>query len=129
MTETPLRFCSSHRRESRSTCRTLGPQGNTMVKSGLISSGPVPGDMAMKTAVRSRRLGFFLAVCVVTVALAPTAQGQVTFTKNVAPILQERCQSCHHAGTFAPMSLMTYEETRPYAKAIKAKIVAREMPD
>src|SRR2546430_5374312 len=70
----------------------------------------------------------FLAVCVTTIVLALSAQAQVTFTKNVASILQERCQSCHHAGTFAPMSLMTYEETRPYAKAVKAKVAAREMP-
>jgi hypothetical protein len=70
----------------------------------------------------------FLAACVTTIVLALSAEAQVTFTKNVAPILQERCQSCHHAGTFAPMSLVTYEETRPYAKAIKAKVAAREMP-
>src|SRR5438270_1166979 len=70
----------------------------------------------------------FLAVCITTIVLALSAQAQVTFTKNVAPILQERCQSCHHAGTFAPMSLVTYEETRPYAKALKAKVAAREMP-
>jgi len=56
------------------------------------------------------------------------AQGQVTFTKDVAPILQEKCQSCHRPDTFAPMSLLTYEEARPWAKSIKQKVVAREMP-
>ena len=56
------------------------------------------------------------------------AQGQVTFTKDVAPILQQRCQSCHRPDTFAPMSLLTYEEARPWAKSIKQKVVAREMP-
>src|SRR5262245_47634861 len=55
-------------------------------------------------------------------------QAQVAFTKDVAPILQERCQTCHHSGTFAPMSLMTYEEARPWAKSIKEKVVMREMP-
>ena len=78
--------------------------------------------------VSSRHVGFVVAVCAAIAALALSAQAQVTFSKNVAPILQERCQSCHHAGTFAPMSLVTYEETRPYAKAIKAKVAAREMP-
>jgi len=53
---------------------------------------------------------------------------QVTFTKDVAPILQERCQVCHRPNTFAPMSLLTYEEARPWAKSIKQKVVAREMP-
>src|SRR5262249_7788994 len=53
---------------------------------------------------------------------------QVTFTKDVAPILQNKCQVCHRPGTFAPMSLLTYEEARPWAKAIKEKTLAREMP-
>jgi hypothetical protein len=59
---------------------------------------------------------------------AAYAQGQVTFTKDVAPILQEKCQSCHRPDTFAPMSLLTYEEARPWAKSIRQKVVAREMP-
>jgi len=84
--------------------------------------------MDMKIAFRSRHLGFFVAVCIMTAVFASMAQGQVTFTRNIAPILQARCQTCHHSGTFAPMSLVTYEETRPYAKAIKARVVAREMP-
>ncbi len=53
---------------------------------------------------------------------------QVTFSRNIAPILQEKCQECHHTGSMAPMSLVTYEETRPWAKAIKARVVARQMP-
>ena len=56
------------------------------------------------------------------------ANGPVTFTKNVAPIFQKSCQSCHHEGTTAPMSLMTYEETRPWAKSIKERVARREMP-
>src|SRR6202142_4075207 len=62
------------------------------------------------------------------VAIAAMAQGQVTFTKDVAPILEARCQSCHRPDTFAPMSLLTYEDARPWAKSIKQKVVAREMP-
>src|SRR5438477_13007498 len=56
------------------------------------------------------------------------AQGQVTFTKDVAPILQNKCQVCHRPDTFAPMSLLTYEDVRPWAKAIKEKVVTRMMP-
>ena len=52
---------------------------------------------------------------------AAQAQDQVTFAKNVAPILQEHCQVCHHVGTVAPMSLVTYGEARPWAKSIKAE--------
>ena len=53
---------------------------------------------------------------------------QVTFAEDVAPILQSRCQTCHRPGTVAPMSLLTYEEARPWAKAIKQKVAMREMP-
>ncbi|MBI3470920.1 MAG: hypothetical protein HY013_06145 [Candidatus Solibacter usitatus] len=56
------------------------------------------------------------------------AAAEVTFARDVAPILQKRCQSCHRPNTFAPMSLLTYEETRPWARAIKEKVVLREMP-
>jgi hypothetical protein len=73
---------------------------------------------------------FFVASTFLILAVAVTAQSQdqVTFTKDVAPILQEKCQVCHRTGQFAPMSLLTYEETRPWARSIKAKVVAREMP-
>lgn len=54
--------------------------------------------------------------------------GQPTFAKDVAPILQERCQECHRKGAMAPMSLVTYEETRPWARAIKQRVVTRQMP-
>ena len=51
-----------------------------------------------------------------------------TFAKDVAPIFQEKCQACHRAGSMAPMSLVTYEETRPWVKDIKQRVVARNMP-
>ena len=57
-----------------------------------------------------------------------TAQAPVTFAKHVAPILQQNCQVCHRPGSMAPMSLLTYEETRPWARSIKQKVVLREMP-
>ena len=56
------------------------------------------------------------------------AQGDVTFTKDVAPILQRSCQDCHRPNAIAPMSLLTYEEARPWAKAIKEKVASRMMP-
>ena len=52
----------------------------------------------------------------------------VTFTRDVAPILQARCQECHRVGSMAPMSLVTYEETRPWAKSIRQRVIARQMP-
>ena len=54
--------------------------------------------------------------------------GEVTFTKDVLPILQRSCQTCHRPGTAAPMSLLTYEQARPWARAIKDRVVSRQMP-
>ena len=51
-----------------------------------------------------------------------------TFTKDVAPILQSRCQVCHRPGEAAPFSLLTYEQSRPWAKAIKEAVLSRKMP-
>ena len=55
-------------------------------------------------------------------------QNQVTFSRDVAPILQRACQNCHRPGSIAPMSLLTYKEARPWAVAIKEKVIKREMP-
>src|ERR1051325_8907001 len=52
----------------------------------------------------------------------------VTFNKDVLPIVQNNCQTCHRPGGVAPMSFLTYESTRPWAKAIKAAVVSRQMP-
>src|SRR5277367_1948608 len=73
--------------------------------------------------------GIFLAPFTARAAEATGASdSQATFSKDVAPIFQKSCQSCHHAGTMAPMSLMTYEEVRPWARSIKQRVVTRDMP-
>ncbi len=51
-----------------------------------------------------------------------------TFYKEVLPILQKNCQSCHRPGQIAPFSLLTYESTRPWARSIKVKVESRQMP-
>jgi hypothetical protein len=61
-------------------------------------------------------------------AASTNTDATVTFSRDVAPILQERCEECHHAGSMAPMSLVTYEETRPWAKSIKQRVILRQMP-
>src|SRR5213593_1891311 len=75
----------------------------------------------------------WFAVSVTTVLLlmcveASAAGGAVTFNKDVLPVLQRNCQSCHRPGNIAPMSFLTYEATRPWAKAMKAAVVTRKMP-
>src|SRR5260370_42204195 len=54
--------------------------------------------------------------------------GPITFNKDIAPIFQKSCERCHHAGTSAPMSLVTYNEARPWAKSIKEHVATRDMP-
>jgi hypothetical protein len=66
-------------------------------------------------------------VCLMFSSISFAAEA-VTFAKDVAPILQEKCQDCHHTGSMAPMSLVTYAETRPWAKAIRERVITRQMP-
>src|SRR5271166_2010519 len=63
-----------------------------------------------------------------TVAMASAATTQVTFYKDVLPVLQKNCQTCHRPGEAAPMSLITYDESRPWAKAIKQAVATKKMP-
>jgi hypothetical protein len=67
-----------------------------------------------------------LALSVPASAAEPKAA--VTYAKDVAPIMQEKCQNCHRPGEVAPMSLLTYQDTRPCARSIKQKVQARLMP-
>jgi hypothetical protein len=61
--------------------------------------------------------------------LAQTKHGSTpTFSKDVAPLLQRNCQTCHRPGQAAPFSLLTYEQARPWANAIKEAVVQRKMP-
>jgi len=64
----------------------------------------------------------------VAVSAAVPAAVAPTFTKDVAPILYNSCVTCHRAGEVAPMSLVTYDEVRPWAKSIRKKVASREMP-
>lgn len=59
---------------------------------------------------------------------APPPPGKTTFYKDVLPILQNNCQSCHRPGEVAPMSLLTYEDARPQAVAIKMAVLTQKMP-
>jgi len=68
-----------------------------------------------------------------TGCLAVSSSGQmngmgVTFTKDVAPILQAHCQSCHRPGEAAPFSMLTYDDVRPWAGAMKLAVQQKLMP-
>lgn len=86
-----------------------------------------------------KRVAMITMMCAVAVMVAASmpasaADAKVTFTKDVLPIFQENCQNCHRpsgknmSGMIAPMSLMTYQESRPWAKAIARVVGAKDMP-
>jgi hypothetical protein len=68
--------------------------------------------------------GFLTGVAV----LAAPDPSTITFNKDVLPILERNCQTCHRPGEVAPMSLLTYADARPWAKAIKAAVISKKMP-
>src|SRR3984893_6444234 len=68
------------------------------------------------------------ALMLPAVAAAADAAKTPTFTKDIAPIFQEKCEACHRPDSMAPMSLMTYAEARPWARSIKARVGDRQMP-
>ncbi len=89
--------------------------------------------MTTGTEVGRWRSGPFLAVLAALLVAAPAgaaaqAEHEVTFTKDIAPILQRSCESCHRPGGGAPMSLISYQDVRPWARSIRQRTLAREMP-
>src|SRR5687768_1916606 len=65
---------------------------------------------------------------IVTTFFGAQAPGTPTFSKDVAPILYKNCVSCHRPGEMAPMSLMTYELARPFARSIRTRVELGSMP-
>ncbi len=69
-----------------------------------------------------------VGACATLLSYAASAPSQVTFNKDVLPIMQKRCQNCHRPGEVAPMSFLTYQDVRPWAKAIREAVLTRKMP-
>src|SRR3954452_2190575 len=65
-----------------------------------------------------------LSIC----GLPPRAFAAVSFSKDVAPILYRRCVNCHRPNEIAPMSLLSYKQARPWAKAIREAVLTKRMP-
>jgi hypothetical protein len=87
--------------------------------------------MTHGTIGRSGQFAFGVFALSAALAVPGVARAQAsapTFSKDVAPIFQEKCEACHRADSIAPMSLVTYQETRPWARAIKARVADHTMP-
>ena len=78
-----------------------------------------------KTVLAAATLGGVILFASAAAAQQPAAP---TFSKDVAPILQNKCQECHQPNSIAPMSLITFAEARPWARSIKQRVAARQMP-
>src|SRR5262249_39649519 len=124
--------CASSQSSIRTSCARKGsssigtpPQG-TQIEAATLYSATVRTNR-LEGGTRMWRV--VLASLAVAAATTTSAQpAPVTFTKDVLPILQQHCQSCHRPGQIAPMSLITYEDARPWAKAIKAAVTQKKMP-
>src|SRR5207244_3811729 len=82
-----------------------------------------------RTTTIRKSLATVVLFGVASLAQAQSAPGAApTFAKDVAPIFQQKCQTCHRPGQMGPMSLLTYQDARPWARAIKTKVAARDMP-
>jgi len=73
-------------------------------------------------------LGIALGAILIVPGAAMAADAKPTFAKDIAPIFQSRCVSCHEPGSIAPMSLRTFDEARPWARSIKQRVQQRQMP-
>lgn len=84
--------------------------------------------------MKSKKAAFAVLVIAVglmglgTVIADSKSKKEVTFSKDVAPIFYKSCAECHKPNDIAPMSLLSYKESRPWARSIKEKVLAREMP-
>ncbi|MEP7272505.1 MAG: DUF3471 domain-containing protein [Acidobacteriota bacterium] len=92
--------------------------------------------MSVKRSLAAGIIGVCLLVTALFSATGSSASGSiqrsavktVTFNKDVAPIFYQKCADCHHPGEAAPFSVLTYKDSRPWAKSIREKVANREMP-
>src|SRR5262245_47680442 len=86
----------------------------------------------MEALMVVRRVGLVAAGAALALGMsvrtADAQAEQVTFSKDVAPIFQKKCQECHQPNSIAPMSLITYQDVRPWARSIKERVSTRQMP-
>jgi hypothetical protein len=90
---------------------------------------PIAARRSLSHATLAAFAGLVLTVSMVAplhAQSAPDAVGEVTYARDIAPILQRSCQSCHRPNSVAPMSLLTYEQVRPWAPLIKARTAIRD---
>ena len=84
--------------------------------------------MGQKVSATIGAVAMSAALMVPQVAAAADAPRTPTFTKDIAPIFQEKCEACHRPDSIAPMSLKEFSEVRPWVRSIRARVADRQMP-
>src|SRR4051812_49327643 len=117
--------------------KLIKPKFSPRRRAGVACSEQVRamGKEALMQGRGNRRWGLPAGVLTFGAVLAVSAQAfaadapakQVTFSKDVAPIFQAKCQSCHQPNSIAPMSLITFQDARPWARSIKDRVETRQV--
>jgi hypothetical protein len=105
--------------------RTLGREIGLNRQRRLVTGPPFPFSGGRTLLIRLILVGLGMTGIV---SGADVSRSPVTFNRDVLPILVKSCQGCHSPGRIAPMPFTTYEETRPWAAAIRAVVVNKKMP-
>src|ERR1700752_779757 len=84
--------------------------------------------MRLTMMMRTMLVLIMAAAAAISLPAQKAGNSKPTFTKDVAAILQKNCQNCHRPKQAAPFSLLTYEQARPWAKAMKAAVLQKKMP-
>ena len=92
------------------------------------SNQPQESNQSIRISSRAAACCLAAGLALAGLAAAAEANADVTFNKDVAPILQRSCENCHRPQGAAPMALVTYDDVRPWARAIRNRTEAREMP-
>src|SRR5689334_12552341 len=118
------------RRDAAASRKLVNSRGIDQNTSGIqeLTAEPGGGEMLTRLFV----FGLAIIVCLLAFGVTPATAAPggesdkaVTFYKDVLPILQQNCQSCHRPGQIGPFSMLTYKELRPWAKAIKAAVIEK----
>ena len=84
--------------------------------------------LSLRTGVLTLAASFIVSGLAIAAPADRDASKPVTFSNDVAPIFQAKCQECHQPNSIAPMSLITYQDARPWARSIKERVATRQMP-
>ena len=117
-----------HSRRRRIPCRRQSGRSRSETRLDLGACPRISFVDRLATSEANGMNPFRASLVGCSMGMAAMAASNVTFNKEVLPVLQKNCQECHRPGEIAPMSLMTYADARPWAKAMKSAVLEQKMP-